>query len=135
MMQPTQLPLQRVRVVLLKTANAEFALLHGADSIRTGQPGPDRLHDRDPLGERGIANAHFVLTRDFSTGRVNDEIDIAIFYAIENVRATFPQLENFCDWNFRCRQHTKCAGGGDDSESEPHKFTYDWDNSLLIAVL
>src|SRR6266700_6969222 len=113
----------------------QFALLQRADSVRTGQGGPHRRQDRDPLGERGIANADFVLARNFSTRRVDDEFDIAILYAIENVGAAFAQLENFCDWNFRCRQHTKCAGGGNDSEPEAHKFTYDRDNRLLIAVL
>src|SRR5947207_3511416 len=135
MMQPLRPQLQRLGVVFLETAHAQFALLQRADPVRTGQGGPHRRHDRYPLGERGIANAHFVLTRNFSTRSVDDKFDVAIFYEIENVRTTFPELENFRDWNFRGRQHVECAGGGNDSEPKPHKFTHDWDNSLLIAVL
>src|SRR5205823_1244083 len=74
---------------------AQFALLQRADPVRAGQGGPHRRHDRYPLGERGIANAHFVLARNFSTRRVDDEFDVAIFYAVENVRTAFPELENF----------------------------------------
>src|SRR5438093_3943044 len=134
-MHPARLPLRRLGVVFLYTAHAPFALLQRADPGRTGQGGPHGRHDRYPLGERGIANAHFVLARNFSTRRVDDEFDVAIFYAVENVRAAFPELENFRDWNFRCRQYLECAGGGNDSESEPDKFAHDRDNSLLIAVL
>src|SRR5205085_4665635 len=88
-------------MILLQAANSQLAFLQGTDPIGAGERGSHSSHDGDLRGERGISNHHFVLAWNFSAWRVDDERDVAVLDAIENVRASLMNLENLCDFDFR----------------------------------
>src|SRR6266480_3049660 len=75
-----------------------------------------------------------ILTWNFSAGRINDEIGIAVLDPVENVWAALINLEHLGYFNFRSRQRLCGSAGGNDFETEFHKLTRDWDYRFLVGV-
>src|SRR3984893_9821566 len=81
-------------VIFLQAADADFGFLERTNAVRASQGRSHRRHDRDLFRERGVADADFVFTRNFSARRVNDEIDLAILDQVAHVGPPFAQFEN-----------------------------------------
>src|SRR5947207_2451430 len=79
-------------MIFLQAAHPHLAFLKGPNAIRARQRGAHRRHDRNLLCERGVADDDFVLARDLAAWRVDDEVNVAVFHAVEHVRPTFAQL-------------------------------------------
>ena len=76
-----------------------------------------------------------MLARNFSARRVNDEIDVAVLDAVENVRAALVNLEDLGHLDFRLRQCVCGSACGNDFKAEFHKLARNWDHRFLVSVL
>ena len=81
-------------VVFLQAADLQLSLLEGTNAVGAGHGRPHRGHDRNFLGESGVADNDFILSRNFPAWGVDDKIDIAVLDPIEHVRAALPDLED-----------------------------------------
>src|ERR1044071_5789721 len=96
--------------------------------------GPNGRHDWNFCRERGVANNHFVFSRNFSARRVNNEIDVAVLDAVEHVRTALVNLENFGYFDFRVGQRLCRSAGGNDFKTEFEIFARDRNDRFLVGV-
>ena len=123
-----------LRVILLQALHRHRIFLERTNSVQARLRRAYRRHDRDFFRERRIANRHFIFTRNFSARRVDDEIDIAVNDAIENIGPAFAYLENFLHWNSGRLQRGPRSRGRDDSKSELDELSRQRHDRLLVAV-
>src|SRR6266404_8417860 len=105
-------------VVFLQAAHLHFAFLQRANPVRARLCRAHRGHDRNFRRERGIANHHFVLTRNFPAWRVDDEINVAVLDAVEHVGPPFIQLVNLLYFDLRRGERVGRSRGRDDPKAE-----------------
>ena len=76
-----------------------------------------------------------MLSWNFPAWRVDDEIDIAILDAIENVRASLVNFEDLGYLDFPFRKRLGGSAGGNDFKAELHKLARNRDYRFLVGVL
>ena len=121
-------------MIFLQTSHLNFSFLERANSIRAGQRGADGRHDRNFCRERGVANDHFVLARNFPAGRVDDEIDIAVLDTVEHVGTSLVNLEYLGHFDFCFGQRFRGSAGGNDFKTELQKFASNRNDRFFIGV-
>src|SRR6266516_6069735 len=122
-------------VVFLQTAHLNFSFLYRPNPVRAGQCGAHRRHDRELGGKRSIADDDFVLSWNFSARSVDDEIDVAVLDAIENVRASLVNFEDLGYLDSSFRKRLGGSAGGNDFKAELHKLPRNRDYRFLVGVL
>ena len=121
-------------MIFLQTADLHLAFLERSNSIGTGLRRPHGGHDRNFFCKRGVADHDLMFAWNFSTRRVDDEIDVAVFDAVEHVGPAFVKFENFLHFDFRFRQCLGRSARRNNSEAELHKFARHRNNGFLVAV-
>src|SRR5260370_10849777 len=77
----------------------------------------DRGHDWRAGVNGGGANSHFIGARGLAGGRVDDEVQFAIFEKVERLGTALGKLEDSADFQAGLFQHASRSAPGDDVEA------------------
>jgi len=121
-------------MILLQGFDAEGLGFEGAEGAKGGLRRGEGGHDRHALVKRGGADADFVLARDGSGGRVDDEGDLVVLEEVEDVGAAFVELEEGSDRNVGGLKRGGGAGSAADGEAKRDEAAREFRDGGFVGI-
>ena len=119
----------------LQSEYRDAMALHGGDPLGGGLRGGERGDGGDTLEDSSAADGFFVEDGVLAAGRVDDELDAALFDEIDGVGAALVDFEDALDTEAGGFKGVGGAFGGDDLEAEIDVAARQWHGGLLVVVV
>ena len=120
---------------ILQGANADIALLHGADRLAGGATSRHGGVIGNVVGQRGVAQRETVLDRTGTLGGVQHQLDFARQHGIDRMWPAFHHLVDPGCRHAGLLQRGGGATGGNDREAGIDQITADRNESGLVLIL
>ena len=113
----------------------EFLFLERADRLHRGFGGGEVGRVGNFLRDGGGADLDFVGAGLVAAWRVDDEVDLAVFHHVDDIRARlFGELEEAVGWNAFGAEAGVRAAGRVNREAKRGEVACDGDGAVLVAI-